>query len=793
MARKKKEEKQIDLEPKYAESIQVKQPQGVILKDGNKEGLSVLVELIEEVDVKQDHYSNINSIGFNGKLSIENPSQVDRLWDIDIVFKNIESTNLKSNEIKIRELGINEDEKSNTQEFQLTGDIKNLVLIKEYVNTNPNADEILNPTDIKNDLFKLKEKVSDVEVETIGVKEEEIKELVEDKAEVEEEIFEETVEEIEEVGEEILEEIDEELDDFDDTSGEEKEKSSEELIDLDKDVEFQEEDEEKQEFEQWSLEELQEYCEDNLIDIPDEATKDEIIEKIREAEEEMLEGGMDIDEFSLESYGISIKKTNEITFAVALHSLYEKTITNVKVVKNIPPEFNNVNIRSSSIGSAEIDNNQIIWSIEELEPETTQILKFTCDIFVESLDPVKTGMIDITYKASSSFSGGLSIEKFEGFTHNKYFIDMVEKDEEPGVWDCNLVFQNLSEFMIELFNVNVNDPTNPDQNLISFPEDQFPRLPAGAQWLSEHWEYESENYPSFKKKLEFRVMPTFQTNVNGIIAIDDIDLVLASITGTISYEAKELPIGIEEEENVIIIPSYKESEIEAQLIVENNGSAPLNEVTLTQKDFTDEFKPPNSEELKLLWDGKEIDLDPESVIINNEEIKVTLNNLKDSQTGMFEPNSTIKLIYPIYAESPSKDTEFETNAIYTANTYPKGPELEFIPIPEKIPIIKVVHIRRKYRVGKEIIPIGNEGNYQIILSYQNVGEIPLRNFILLDKVPDNFKYKNFSMEPTEITDEVGTDTLKWIIKSLEKEEVLEIKYEISGSGEYHASDAQLSP
>jgi len=70
--------------------------------------------------------------------------------------------------------------------------------------------------------------------------------------------------------------------------------------------------------------------------------------------------------------------------------------------------------------------------------------------------------------------------------------------------------------------------------------------------------------------------------------------------------------------------------------------------------------------------------------------------------------------------------------------------------------------------------------------------MPLKNFSLIDKVPDNFEYKNFSLEPTDITDEAGTDTFKWIIESLDAEEKLEISYEINGSGEYHASEAQIS-
>jgi len=64
----------------------------ILLKDGNREGLTGLVKIIENIDVELDHDANIESMNFQGKLSVENQSKKDRLWDIDLTLKNIEST-----------------------------------------------------------------------------------------------------------------------------------------------------------------------------------------------------------------------------------------------------------------------------------------------------------------------------------------------------------------------------------------------------------------------------------------------------------------------------------------------------------------------------------------------------------------------------------------------------------------------------------------------------------------------------------------------------------------------------
>jgi hypothetical protein len=712
MARKKKK----DVEEDYGTSTSTTsttshggESEGIVLKGGNREGLHAIVAVNEDVKVDQDHDANISSVGFNGKLSIENPSTVDRLWDINIVLSNVEGVSLESENITIRELGTEEENNKETQEFQLKGAATNLLLVKEYINTRDDADDILNPNDIETDLLKLKEKAKSVEAQAIREEEEVVEE--------EEEVV--VEEEVEEEGE---------------------------------------------------------------------------VRGAKDKENGVKhDGGVDVDEYHLESFGISLNKTNNITFAIALNSFYDKSITDVKIVKDIPSEFTNVNIRSNSVGLANLEGNQIVWTIEELNPESTILMKFTADILVETLDAVKTGLIEVSYKAESSFTGGLGIEKFDAYTRNKFNIDMVERDEEPGFWDCKLVFENPSEFFIELYDIDVHAPDSEGTNFITISEDMLPQLPAGAEWHSDQWEYESEEYPSFRRKLGFRVLSEFQTRVQSTISIEDVALVIASITGTVAYDLEELPSEVEEaERKVYYVPSYKDGDIPTIFTLENNGSAPLDEVKFTQKQFNNEFQPPKSEEIEVLWDGNPIEVDPDDITITDDSIEIDLKDLKNKSTGMFEPRSKIEVKYPIHAVSPPMDDSLETEVIYNANTYPIGQELEFIPETEDLPIIKVIHIRRKYRVGKEIIPTGTIGKYQVLLYYKNLGDMPLKDFTLQDRVPDNFEYGTFSTEPTEITDEVGTDTLKWEIEVLEQGDEIEFTYEISGTGEYRASDAQIA-
>ncbi len=648
----------------------------ILLKDGNREGLPGLVKIIENVDVELDHEANIEAMNFKGKLSVENQSKKDRIWDIDLTLKNIESTTLKSNEIKIRELGTDKNTNTYTEEFVIKGEIKNLLLVKEYVNTLPEADNVLNIRDIESDLLKVKGKTSKAGTK---VKERSI-----------------AVEEMEEEEEE------------------------------------------------------------------------------EEEEDSMEDGGTTADDFSLQAFGISIDKENTVTFAIAMRSLFEKPIKNVRVTKNIPGDFSNPVIKDTSVGRADVEGKKIVWNIEKLMPETTVICKFTCGILVTDITKRKTGTLEVTYEASSSFAEGLDIDKYDAYTRNKFYVDTLERDEEPGTWDCKLVFENPSEFVIQLFNADVYSPDDESTKYVDIDPNDVPLLPAGAQWHSRKWTYESEEYPAFRKKLEFRVMPDFQTIVNGTIAISDVILEIASITGDMEYDIDQ-------------VPTYKEKDVIATLKMVNNGSAPLNEITVVQQYFNNEFQPPKADEIKIIWDGSEIELDSNAVSFDGSVFKITLKDLRHSDNGLFAPESSLKFQYPIHCINPVQDAKFESEIIYFTNTFPISQELEFRP---EVPVIEALHLRRRFRIGKEVVPIGALGNYKIILIVENIGTAPLQKLVLMDKVPDSFEYGTYSMKP-EITDEVGQDTLKWTIDKLLAEEKIEITYEISGTGAYSPSDAQL--
>ena len=90
-------------------------------------------------------------------------------------------------------------------------------------------------------------------------------------------------------------------------------------------------------------------------------------EEEEEDEDEEYDAGSE--DYSLESYGISIDTTNTVTFAIAVKSLFEKPIRNVTITKTIPGDFSNTDVIDVTIGNTDISGDQLVWTIDSLDPE----------------------------------------------------------------------------------------------------------------------------------------------------------------------------------------------------------------------------------------------------------------------------------------------------------------------------------------------------------------------------------------------------------------------------------------
>ncbi|TXT53391.1 MAG: hypothetical protein BAJALOKI1v1_2460001 [Promethearchaeota archaeon] len=618
---------------------------------GEDECLKYLIEISEEVSLAQDHNIQINSFEFNGNIKVKNPSNENRLWDIEVVLDNSEATDLESDTIVVKELGVNEGENEYFQQFKLETEApEKQFLIKEYINTSLEADKILNLKDIEQDLNELRQ--SELTIE----------------------------------------------------------------------------------------------------------------------ERENL----------LESLGIAIDQDNTTYFALVVKNISRKPITTITITKSLPELFSNLSVISHSAGEVTFnEKNEVVWEIEELSPEKSELLKLSASIKVESTDERETGPIHAQYLSDISFTGGLNIQNHAAYTRNSHYVDFVERDEAPENWDCQFTYNNPTEFCVELLDIDVHDPDSPQNNFITIDPASTPKLGRNGQWTSEPWEYEYSDYPSFRKNVKFRVLPEIKTTVSGIVAISEAKLFVSSLTGDVVYN-REQEI-IEREVKNIRVPTYKQGEVYCSLQIENNGSAPLNEIGIIHQFFTSEFGVPQSDQITFAINESPVEFfDAVEISVKNDSLNIRLNDLRNTDIGQFNPGDILTVNYPIQIINPPQEARFESEVIYTANTYPEITPLEVRP---EVPIIEAIHVRRKIRLSKEIIPMSAFGRYEIILTAENNSNLTLKDLELVDIIPQQFTFEKSTQEPLSM-EENGETIIKWEIEELKEEERREITYEVSGSGEY---------
>jgi hypothetical protein len=417
--------------------------------------------------------------------------------------------------------------------------------------------------------------------------------------------------------------------------------------------------------------------------------------------------------------------------------------------------------------------------MDEMKKGAKEKLEIKLSVQIDNKDAkLRSGKILAEYIQKNSLSG-VKIDKFDAYSNNNFYIISYEMDESPDKYECQFVFENKSDYMLKLVNADVYNIDDTSIKYVDIDPNEIPPLPAGAKWESNVWEYQTEGeYPQFKNRVDFFTVADHLIETNNSLEISDLELAVAAMEGSLAY-------------NVTKLASYKVTPFDLTASVENTGGADINEVILTEKIQT-KFKAPKPEEVKILINGEPISVKSEWVSVSPDDgssdkphtVQVKLANLKDTDIGALKPGDKLVITYPIIADKPDTSSVYRADAKLIANTYPAGKPLEV-----KVDPIQIVveHIRRKIVKGKDINALATEGEYEITLYVENNGTHDLENYIIKDKVPEDAKYSDVTMEPA-VSKEDGATVLSWTIDSVKPGDRASVKYKLKIKGK--ASNAQ---
>ena len=459
------------------------------------------------------------------------------------------------------------------------------------------------------------------------------------------------------------------------------------------------------------------------------------------------------------------------------------TLRDVSVNRPLPDQ-----IAFTHAGAASIDNGAIVWEVGTLAPGEKQVLAIEGTITTSSTKPIDAGAATATYAADATLSQ-LSFKELDAFCRGFTYM-RVNEDERPDNWICQTIFENRSSFAVDLVKLQVRMKGSEDLlfDISDVPDDVHPN----GRWESEERTVMAQSEPDFTYELAYTILPRATSSTEGTLTLESksFDVLDASVEKT--YSANELV-------------SYRPQSISAKLTLTNDGSSPINLMRVTD-DIPGLFEAPDISAMRICVDGKEMDaeqykaevssgitLEKEHRSPDGDGHTLTLTIGTKGPVGL-KPGKSLTIEYDLSAPDPTPD-----NSRVDAPARMEFSAERFGPVcgrdAAESPSLKVVHNRRRISAGKQAIPLGGKGRYEVLILFENNSDTALTEVSIKDVLLSNFEIKEWSVngangkrddvEMVTAESEEGTD-ITWNIPVVGKGERIEVSFMIKGEGEVDA-------
>ncbi|MCG3218701.1 MAG: hypothetical protein KAR35_06825, partial [Candidatus Heimdallarchaeota archaeon] len=485
----------------------------------------------------------------------------------------------------------------------------------------------------------------------------------------------------------------------------------------------------------------------------------------------------------------------KVKYTLTVTNKSQWVLSDIEIVKKIP-DLASIKRLHHSIGDASSERSYLRWTVESLEPKATVEIAVDLEISMGEETSYSAGEVIVNCKISEETYSKVNISFLDGISDNFQFLERIEQEENPDNWECHFELENISEFdfymkkcEIWLGEAEEGEVVNTwDYQNASMEE----RIVNPAEVFPVTFELESDETPEFGHTCDFTVGYTVLRQVDTKIKVP-------------GFELSYIRVQTEKTYNTLMVPSYRPSEVFTTLKIESVGNSPLTTVLI--EDFVPEdFKPPEAEEITVMrMGGDVVKLDEENYQISIEavgdlhSIKAVIEDLDQTEQGKLETGQWIELIFPIYAISPKPDKEYFGLVEVKANQKPPTARWAISSLGEgEVPVITVMHSRRRIRIGKSVSARATAKNlkrYEVKIKGINKGTGIASNVQILDKIPAGFELvgstKEFPSVRAETVKESSEGTiLKWVFEEIDPEGEFSITYEIEGSGDADPRDIQ---
>ena len=469
-----------------------------------------------------------------------------------------------------------------------------------------------------------------------------------------------------------------------------------------------------------------------------------------------------------------------IALELEVENMSNVVLENVEVVRPVPDE-----VSFDNTGIATMDGKNLVWNIGTLGAGEKQVLSVEGSITVTGTKTIKAGSASATYTANSTLSN-LNFRELDAFCRGFTYM-RVREDERPDNWICKTIFENRSSFAVDLVKLQVRMKGS-NELLFDIHDVEQDVLPNG-KWESEDRTVVANSEPDFTYDLSYTILPHAARSTEGSMKLEEnvFDILEAEVNKSYSTAG---------------LRSYRNQKVNSSITLINKGSATINLMRITD-DIPGLFEAPDLESMRISVAGKDLEADQYKAEISS---GITLEKEYKSPDGDghtltmtigtrgplgLEPGEKIAISYDLIAPDPSPE-----NKKVVAPLRAEFSAERFGPVCGRDcaspPSIKVIHNRRDFSAGKQAIPLGGKGRYEVLILFENNGDTALQDIYINDVIPTNFEIKDWYIkgasgkrDDCEMTTEdidLGVQA-SWMVPMVGKGERIEVCFEIKGSGE----------
>ena len=498
-----------------------------------------------------------------------------------------------------------------------------------------------------------------------------------------------------------------------------------------------------------------------------------------------------------ESLDTNPARDNEQSLSIALSEEAGTIALSLEVENVSSVQLNNVNVTRgipdcltfTHSGASTIESGTLNWAVGTLSPGEKQILSIEGEILVSSTKTTKAGIAQATYEADSTLSN-LAFRDLDAFCRGFTYM-RVREDERPDNWICQTIFENRSSFAVDLVKLQVRMKGSDDLlfDVSDVKEDVHPQ----GKWESEERTIMATAEPDFTYDLSYTVLPRATRKTEGTLKLEESTFTVVDAEISKSYSTDTLR-------------SFRQQQVEASMVVKNTGSATINLMRITD-DIPGFFDAPDIDSVTITVNGKElsedqwkgelsagITLEKEHRSPDGDGHTMTLTVGTKGPIGL-KPGKRMEVSYKLNAPDPSPANErVDAPARFQFSSEQFGPVC--VRDAPEAPSIRVSHLRRNFSAGKQAIPMGGKGRYEVLILFENNGDTALQDVFIRDVIPSNFEIKDWHVRGVggEKRSDVDMSTnetedgieITWKVPVVAKGERLDVSFEIKGEGEIDA-------